>query len=151
MPKVDEFNNRSELVETLSMVIFTCSVQHAAVNFPQYNSTSYVPGSILNTRLGQYEDGLKQALNTFQGDLDDIGHEIQHRKTTPYSHTALLPSGIQRTSIASNSPSVMSGCPGPECRTSVQARSCFHSDQEATSALERSITLWAVPGVPTRC
>jgi arachidonate 15-lipoxygenase len=31
------------LADALTMVIFTCSVQHAAVNFPQYQLMSYVP------------------------------------------------------------------------------------------------------------
>jgi arachidonate 15-lipoxygenase len=31
------------LAETLTMIIYTCSVQHAAVNFPQYSLMSYTP------------------------------------------------------------------------------------------------------------
>ena len=32
-----------ELIEVATFVIYTCSVQHAAVNFPQYDCMSYVP------------------------------------------------------------------------------------------------------------
>lgn len=32
-----------ELTDLLTHVVFTCSVQHAAVNFPQYDMMSYVP------------------------------------------------------------------------------------------------------------
>jgi arachidonate 15-lipoxygenase len=33
----------SGLTDVLTMVLFTCSVQHAAVNFPQYDIMSYAP------------------------------------------------------------------------------------------------------------
>ena len=32
-----------ELIEVATFVIYTCSVQHAAVNFPQYDCMSYTP------------------------------------------------------------------------------------------------------------
>lgn len=35
--------NISDLVDVTTFIIFTCSVQHAAVNFPQYDCMSYVP------------------------------------------------------------------------------------------------------------
>lgn len=34
---------RSYLARALTLIIYTCSVQHAAVNFPQYDLMSYVP------------------------------------------------------------------------------------------------------------
>jgi arachidonate 15-lipoxygenase len=34
---------KAKLVEIITFVIYTCSVQHAAVNFPQYDQMSYVP------------------------------------------------------------------------------------------------------------
>jgi arachidonate 15-lipoxygenase len=33
----------ADLIEVVTFVIYTCSVQHAAVNFPQYDHMSYVP------------------------------------------------------------------------------------------------------------
>ena len=33
----------TQLVDLLTLIIYTCSVQHAAVNFPQYDLMSYVP------------------------------------------------------------------------------------------------------------
>ena len=36
-------SRRDHLANVLTMIIFTCSVQHAAVNFPQYDLMSYVP------------------------------------------------------------------------------------------------------------
>ena len=36
-------NSREYLAEVLTMVIYTASVQHAAVNFPQWDYMSYVP------------------------------------------------------------------------------------------------------------
>jgi arachidonate 15-lipoxygenase len=33
----------AELTDVLTLVVFTCSVQHAAVNFPQYDLMSYIP------------------------------------------------------------------------------------------------------------
>ena len=33
----------ANVIDTVTTVLYTCSVQHAAVNFPQYNVMSYVP------------------------------------------------------------------------------------------------------------
>jgi arachidonate 15-lipoxygenase len=35
--------NRNDLTDLVTFVLYTCSVQHAAVNFPQYDLMSYVP------------------------------------------------------------------------------------------------------------
>nr|KAG5690903.1 hypothetical protein BaRGS_003394 [Batillaria attramentaria] len=38
-----KLTSRDDLVLVLACIIFTCSVQHAAVNFPQYDHFSYAP------------------------------------------------------------------------------------------------------------
>jgi arachidonate 15-lipoxygenase len=43
MPNNGQLRQVSELVDVVTFVIYTCSVQHAAVNFPQYDLMSYVP------------------------------------------------------------------------------------------------------------
>ena len=43
MPNDGTFHTFEELRDVVSFVIFTCSVQHAAVNFPQYDLMSYAP------------------------------------------------------------------------------------------------------------
>ena len=54
-----------ELIDVATFVIYTCSVQHAAVNFPQYDCMSYVPNMPLagyrpapTTRKGATEEDL---------------------------------------------------------------------------------------------
>ena len=43
LPNDGDFRRAKELVEVVTFVIYTCSVQHAAVNFPQYDYMSYAP------------------------------------------------------------------------------------------------------------
>jgi arachidonate 15-lipoxygenase len=43
LPNDGAIETIEDLVEVITFVIFTCSVQHAAVNFPQYDCMSYVP------------------------------------------------------------------------------------------------------------
>ena len=50
LPNDGQLRTRSELTEIVTLVIYTCSVQHAAVNFPQSDIMSYVP----NMPLGLY-------------------------------------------------------------------------------------------------
>ena len=39
----EDADSMAALTDVLTMVVFTCSVQHAAVNFPQYDVMSYAP------------------------------------------------------------------------------------------------------------
>jgi arachidonate 15-lipoxygenase len=43
LPNGGALQTVDDLADLLSLVLFTCSVQHAAVNFPQYDLMSYVP------------------------------------------------------------------------------------------------------------
>lgn len=43
LPNNGSIQRIEELIEVATFVIYTCSVQHAAVNFPQYDCMSYVP------------------------------------------------------------------------------------------------------------
>ena len=43
LPNDGTIQRVDELIEVVTYVIYTCSVQHAAVNFPQYDCMSYVP------------------------------------------------------------------------------------------------------------
>ncbi|MBX9583628.1 MAG: hypothetical protein K2X87_25280 [Gemmataceae bacterium] len=43
VPNDGAFATVAELADVVALAIFTCSVQHAAVNFPQYDLMSYVP------------------------------------------------------------------------------------------------------------
>lgn len=43
LPNDGSIRHVEELVEVATFIIYTCSVQHAAVNFPQYDCMSYVP------------------------------------------------------------------------------------------------------------
>jgi arachidonate 15-lipoxygenase len=43
LPNDGAVHTVQELIDLVSFVIFTCSVQHAAVNFPQYDLMSYAP------------------------------------------------------------------------------------------------------------
>jgi arachidonate 15-lipoxygenase len=43
MPADGRFQSVAELIELVSLIVFTCSAQHSAVNFPQYDLMTYVP------------------------------------------------------------------------------------------------------------
>jgi arachidonate 15-lipoxygenase len=43
LPNNGSLQKIDELIDLVTFVIYTCSVQHAAVNFPQYDYMSYVP------------------------------------------------------------------------------------------------------------
>ena len=43
LPNDGQIQRIEELIDVATFIIYTCSVQHAAVNFPQYDVMSYVP------------------------------------------------------------------------------------------------------------
>jgi arachidonate 15-lipoxygenase len=43
LPNAGAFQNTDELIETVTFVLYTCSVQHAAVNFPQADYMTWCP------------------------------------------------------------------------------------------------------------
>lgn len=43
MPDSGAIQSVDDLIAVVTLVVYTCSVQHAAVNFPQYDMMSYVP------------------------------------------------------------------------------------------------------------
>ncbi|MGV2338855.1 MAG UNVERIFIED_CONTAM: hypothetical protein LVR18_34170 [Planctomycetaceae bacterium] len=43
LPSAGAFQNTDELTETVTFVLYTCSVQHAAVNFPQADYMTWCP------------------------------------------------------------------------------------------------------------
>ena len=45
-----QINSRTELIEYCTLIIFTASVQHSAVNFGQFQTYGYVPNSPTNMR-----------------------------------------------------------------------------------------------------
>lgn len=64
----ESLQTREELVNTLTLIIFTCSVQHAAVNFPQYDLMSYVP----NMPLAAYSPAPMQKNGATEQDYLDM-------------------------------------------------------------------------------
>jgi arachidonate 15-lipoxygenase len=43
LPNGGAIQTVADLIDVVTLVVYTCSVQHAAVNFPQYDLMSYVP------------------------------------------------------------------------------------------------------------
>lgn len=43
LPRGGQFRHHADLVLVCTSIIFTCSVQHAAVNAPQYNEYAFPP------------------------------------------------------------------------------------------------------------
>jgi arachidonate 15-lipoxygenase len=64
MPNDGTFRTDEELTAVVTLVIFTCSVQHAAVNFPQYDLMSYVP----NMPLASYRPAPKTKTGASEAD-----------------------------------------------------------------------------------
>lgn len=50
IPGQGKFRRAEDIIMVCTSIIFTCSVQHAAVNFPQYNEYAFPPNypSVLN-------------------------------------------------------------------------------------------------------
>jgi arachidonate 15-lipoxygenase len=65
LPNDGVIRQLSELIEVATFVIYTCSVQHAAVNFPQYDCMSYVP----NMPLAGYRPAPKTTSGATEADF----------------------------------------------------------------------------------
>ncbi len=59
---------RSCLTKSLTLIIYTCSVQHAAVNFPQYDLMSYTP----NMPLASYAEAPTTTSGATEQDFLDV-------------------------------------------------------------------------------
>jgi arachidonate 5-lipoxygenase len=109
-------NTKSHLIEVLTNIIFTCSAQHSAVNFPQIDYVSYVPNR---------PDSLYQMMP--EGDAD-ISEEMI-KKAMPdvmkgqfqVSFAYILSSPAQKTLINLE-------CPHPDC---MKAHAAFISKLQA--------------------
>ncbi|XP_071838412.1 polyunsaturated fatty acid 5-lipoxygenase-like [Apostichopus japonicus] len=77
IPGDGEFKNADQLVDTLTCVIFTCSVAHAACNFSQYddygfppNYPSYLQGAPITSKVPRTEDDIHNALPSKETTID---------------------------------------------------------------------------------
>ena len=78
-----KIKSKKDLVEYCTLIMFTGSVQHSAVNFGQFQIYGYVPNSPLN---------LRQPLPTKKGvhTPDDILHALPHALSTVLSATVVF-------------------------------------------------------------
>lgn len=83
MPHGGSMQSVDELIDVVTFVIHTCSVQHAAVNFPQYDYMAYVPNMPLasyrpapTTQTGATEADFVAMLPTL--DMAELQMELGH-------------------------------------------------------------------------
>ena len=81
LPNDGEFRKVEEVVDVMTFVIYTSSVQHAAVNFPQYDFMTYIPNMPLagyrpapTTKTGATEEDFVAMLPTL--DMAELQLEL---------------------------------------------------------------------------
>ena len=99
LPNGGAISNVGDLVEVITFVLYTCSVQHAAVNFPQADYMTYCPGKPLagyrpapTTKQGASESDYLAMLPTL--DMAELQMEVLRSSRQRTLHDARSLSGL---------------------------------------------------------